>query len=175
MGRHKAYKSAKALEKAVTDYFDSITRQDLVMEPEDTGEVDKYGHKIFRMIPALNGKGQEVYRTVYLIPPSVGGLCDHLGIVMSTWRRYCAEETFREVTERTEDRLRNWYKAEAVSRPDKMTKGLLYVYERDHGSAEKNEAQQRAEQIRTGMQALADLIRESVPGRNLGEFEEAGK
>ena len=175
MGRHKEYKSARALEKAVEDYFATISREETVMEPEDTGELDKYGHPIFRMIPALNGKGEKVYRTVYLIPPSVGGLCEHLGIVMSTWRRYCSDESFREVTERTEDRLKNWYKAEAVARPDKMTKGLLYVYERDHGAAEKNEAQQRAEQIRTGMQAIADLIKEAVPSRTIEDFEEAGE
>ena len=93
---------------------------------------------------------------------------------MSTWRRYCADEAFRDITERAEDRMKNWYKAEAVTRPDKMTKGLLYVYERDHGAAEKSEAQQRADQIRTGMQAIADLITEAVPSRRIDDFEEAG-
>lgn len=173
MGLQKKYGSAKALYEGVKSYFDSITRREPVMEPEDTGELDKYGHKIYRMIPAKNGQGKEILHTVYLLPPSVGGLCDHLEIHLSTWRRYCAEEKFREVTEWAEDRLKNWYKAEAVTRPDKMTKGLFRVYELDHGAMEKSEEQKRADQIRTGMQALADLIREAVPSRSISDFEEA--
>ena len=126
MGLQKKYGSAKALYEGVKDYFDSITRVDQVMEPHDIGELDRYGHKIFEMIPAKNGKGEEIFRTVYLVPPHVGDLCDHLEIHLSTWRRYCADEKFREVTEWANDRFANWRFSEAAVRPDKMTKGLIW-------------------------------------------------
>ena len=132
MGLQKKYGSAKALYEGVKSYFDSITRRDLVTEQEDTGELDRYGHKIFIPVPAKNGKGEEIYRAVYLIPPSVGDLCDHLQIHLSTWRRYCADEKYREVTEWANDRFVNWRFSEAVVRPDKMTKGLIWDAEKNY-------------------------------------------
>lgn len=142
MGLQKKYGSAKALYEGIKSYFDSITRRDLVTEQKDTGKLDRYGHKIFIPVPAKNGKGEEIYRTVYLIPPSVGDLCDHLQIHLSTWRRYCAEEKFREVTEWANDRFVNWRFSEAVVRPDKMTKGLIW-------DAEKNYLRTDAHEIET--------------------------
>ena len=132
MGLQKKYGSAKTLFDAVKSYFDRITRLDPVLEPHDTGELDRYGHKIIEMIPAKNGKGEVIEQTVYLIPPSVGGLCDHLEIHLSTWRRYCAEEKFQEVTEWANDRFVNWRFDQAVMRPDKMTKGLIYDLEANY-------------------------------------------
>lgn len=129
MGRYKSYKTARALWKAVEDYFDSISRKETVMEPHDIGELDKYGHKIFEMIPALNGRGEEITRTVYLVPPTVGGLTTYIGVSNSTWFRYCSEELhpeFAEVTEWATDRLKNWRFDELMVRPDKMTKGIMH-------------------------------------------------
>ena len=129
MGRYKSYKTARALWKAVEDYFESISRTETVMEPWDTGEVDKYGHKIFAPIPALNGRGEEIKRIVYLVPPTVGGLTTHIGVSNSTWFRYCSEELhpeFAEVTEWANDRLKNWRFNELMVRPDKMTKGIMH-------------------------------------------------
>ena len=132
MGLQKKYGSVKTLYEGVKSYFDSITRQETVMEPRDTGMLDKYGHKVYEMIPAKNGRGEEIMHTVYLIPPSVGGLCDHLRIHLSTWRRYCAEEKFREVTEWANDRFVNWRFDEAVVRSDKMIKGLIWDMEKNY-------------------------------------------
>lgn len=129
MARYKTYKTARALWKAVEDYFASISREETVMEPRDTGEIDRYGHKIFEMIPALNGKGKEIKRTVYLVAPTVGGLTTHIGVSNSTWFRYCSEELhpeFAEVTEWANDRLKNWRFDELMVRPDKMTKGIMH-------------------------------------------------
>lgn len=128
-GRYKTYKTARALWKAVEDYFASISREEVVMEPRDTGELDKYGHKICEMIPALNGRGEKITRTVYLVPPTVGGLTTYIGVSNSTWCRYCSEELhpeFSEVTEWATDRLKNWNFDELMVRPDKMTKGIMH-------------------------------------------------
>lgn len=137
MGRYKEYKSEAALWKAVRSYFDSITRDEPVMEPQDTGMLDKYGHKVFEMIPALNGKGEKVIHTVYLLPPSVGGLCEHLKISSSTWHRYCQDPVFEEVTEWALDRFKNWRMAELVTRPDKLIGGIKYDLELNYKTAPK--------------------------------------
>lgn len=128
MARYKTYKTARALWKAVEDYFATISREETVMEPRDTGEKDRYGHKIYEDVPALNGKGEEIKRTVYLVAPTVGGLTTHIGVSNSTWFRYCSEELhpeFAEVTEWATDRLKNWCFDELMVRPDKMTKGVI--------------------------------------------------
>lgn len=140
MGRYKTYKTAAALWKAVEGYFLSISRKDKVMEPHDTGELDRYGHKIYEQIPALNAAGQEILRTVYLVPPTVGGLLDHLKISSSTWSRYCdADEhpEFAEVTEWARDRFVNWRFDELIVRPDKFTKGLMHDLEVNYKIAAK--------------------------------------
>ena len=129
MARYKTYKTARALWKAVEDYFATISREETVMEPRDTGEIDRYGHKIYEDVPALNGKGKEIKRTVYLVAPTVGGLATHIGVSNSTWFRYCSEELhpeFAEVTEWATDRLKNWRFEELMVRPDKMTKGIMH-------------------------------------------------
>ena len=129
MARYKTYKTARALWKAVEDYFATISREETVMEPWDTGEKDRYGHKIYEDVPALNGKGEEIKRTVYLVAPTVGGLTTHIGVSNSTWFRYCSEELhpeFAEVTEWATDRLKNWRFEELMVRPDKMTKGIMH-------------------------------------------------
>ena len=128
MARYKSYKTAKALGEAVEDYFESISRVETVMEPRDIGQLDQYGHKIFEMVPALNGRGEEIKRIVYLVPPTVGGLTTHIGVSNSTWCRYCNAELhpkFAEVTEWATDRLKNWCFDELVVRPDKATKGII--------------------------------------------------
>ena len=140
MARYKIYKTARALGEAVEDYFATISRKETVMEPHDTGKLDKYGHKVFKMVPAKNGRGEEIQRIVYLVPPTVGGLCEHIGVSNSTWSRYCSEELhpkFAEVTEWAMDRIKNWISAELVVRPDKMTKGILRELEANHHVTEK--------------------------------------
>lgn len=135
MGRYKEYRSEAALWKAVKSYFDSITRKETVMEPEDTGKLDKYGHKIYKMVPALNGKKGKVLHTVYLLPPSVGDLCEHLKISCSTWHRYCQDPNFEEVTEWATDRFKNWRYGELVTRPDKLIGGIKYDLELNYKTA----------------------------------------
>lgn len=137
MGRYKEYRSEAALWRAVKSYFDSITRREKVLEPHDTGVLDKYGHKVIEMVPALNGNGEEVFHTVYLLPPSVGDLCERLKISSSTWHRYCQEPEFEEVTEWATDRFKNWRMGELVTRPDKMLGGIKYDLELNYKTATK--------------------------------------
>ena len=137
MGRYKEYKSEETLWKAVKSYFDSISRREPVMEPRDTGELDRYGHKVYEMVEARNGKGETVFHTVYLLPPSVGDLCEHLRISSSTWHRYCQDPNFEEVTEWATDRFKNWRMNELVTRPDKLIGGIKYDLELNYRTAAK--------------------------------------
>ena len=157
MARYKSYKTVKALWEAVEDYFATISREETVMEPEDTGEFDKYGHKIFEMIPAKNGRGEEIKRTLYLVPPTVGGLTTHIGVSNSTWCRYCSEELhpeFAEVTEWAMDRITNWISAEFVVRPDKMIKGIMQEREVNRHVLEKKSVEATSLGRRTGYENI---------------------
>lgn len=79
MGRPKKY-TERTLRKAVEAYFDSITREVAMTEKVDTGRKDADGHKIFENVPVINKRGEQVKITEYLVPPTVGGLCEALGI-----------------------------------------------------------------------------------------------
>lgn len=100
MGRPKKY-TERTLRKAVEAYFDSITREVAMTEKVDTGRKDADGHKIFENVPVINKRGEQVKITEYLVPPTVGGLCEALGIHRSTWAEYCDENTHPEFSDTT--------------------------------------------------------------------------
>ena len=95
MSRPKKYNGKKLL-KAVERYFRRITREETVTVPQETGEKDKYGHAVVKMVPAVNQLGEELTEMVYLVPPTIGDLCIYLGISGSTWAEYGSEEEFSE-------------------------------------------------------------------------------
>lgn len=84
MSRPRKY-TPNTLKKAVNGYFDSISRLVPLTEKRDTGRKDRDGHVIYEEVPVLNRLGVQATVLEYLVPPTVGGLCEHLGIHRSTW------------------------------------------------------------------------------------------
>lgn len=81
VGRPRKYNSAAALQRAVNLYFMSIsTRRPVVID--DLAVVDE--------------AGEPLLQTIWLRPPTVAGLCRHLGIDRSTWANYCDKEQYPE-------------------------------------------------------------------------------
>lgn len=74
-GRPKKYKSKKALADAIDGYFRSISRTIELKGPD--GAV------------ICNDDGEAIRKLQFAVPPSVSGLCLHLGIDRSTWQNYC--------------------------------------------------------------------------------------
>ena len=111
MGRKRKYTPGELL-RAVEEYFDSISRPALKMEVYDTGQKDDMGHTIRAERPVLNGRGEQVQYRKYLLPPTVGGLCEALGISRETWSNYAGDAKYVDAIER----VRAYLESELLTR-----------------------------------------------------------
>lgn len=156
MGRPKKY-TKRTLEKAVEAYFDGITREVAMTEKVDTGRKDADGHKIFENVPVINKRGEQVKITEYLVPPTVGGLCEYLGIHRSTWAEYCDENAhpeFSDTTTRTRGRMREYLEQQLLIRKD--VKGVIFSLQNNYGYTERRE-------VDFGPQASRAMTAAAVP------------
>lgn len=145
MGRPRKY-TAKRLREAVEEYFDSISRIAPVLVPEPTGKKDRFGHDEVQMVPAVNRLGQQMNQIEYLIPPSVGGLCEYLGICRDTWAEYCdpnVHPEFSDTTTRARGRMQAWNEQQLLTRSGRDVKGIIFNLENNYGYREKLDVQSR--------------------------------
>ena len=70
MAGERQYKSARALQRGLDDYFQSIRRTVEVTENVPTGERDEKGHVIYAPVKVINDKGEVMTRQEYFQPPS---------------------------------------------------------------------------------------------------------
>ena len=142
MARPREYTPEK-LERAVTKYFRSITREVKVTEEVPTGELDERGHMTYRIADVINSLGQSVTVTEYIVPPSVADLCDFLKIHRSTWANYCDKERnpeLAEITEQARERMKAWNERELLTRPGRDLKGIIFNLQTNYGyGGEKHE------------------------------------
>lgn len=141
MGRPKKY-TKKTLAEAVDRYFASITRIVPVTELVETGERDDKGHKIFERRPITNSLGEEAMVEEYIVPPTVGALCQFLEIHRSTWAEYCDHEIhpeFSDTTTRARGRLRTYLEQQLLVRKD--VKGIIFDLQNNHGYSEKRQVE----------------------------------
>lgn len=125
-----------ALKKAVERYFASISRVMPVMEKVKTDRLDKYGHPEFEDRPVCNGLGEEMYRTEYLVPPTVVGLCLALKISRDTWNSYCNDPEYADTTTRVRGLMQCWREEALHTRKD--VRGLIWDLENNYGYKERN-------------------------------------
>ena len=121
--------SPRELDRGIDEYFRSISRMVTVTEMIDSGEVDRYGHPVLQPVTVYNQLGQEVKRLEYLIPPTIGGLCEYLGISASTWNSYSREGRYAESVKRARGAVYAYLQAETLTRPDKALGGILFNIE----------------------------------------------
>ena len=136
MGRPKKY-TKNTLAKAVDHYFGSITRIITAKELVETGKRDDKGHIIFEWIPIKNSLGEEAKVEEYIVPPTVGALCQHLGIHRSTWAEYCDPEEhpeFSDTTTYARGRIRAYLEQQLLTRKD--VKGIIFDLKNNHGYSE---------------------------------------
>ena len=141
MGRPKKY-TKNTLAKAVDHYFGSITRIVTAKELVETGKRDDKGHIIFERIPIKNSLGEEAKVEEYIVPPTVGALCQHLGIHRSTWAEYCDPEEhpeFSDTTTYAQGRIHAYLERESLTRQGKDLKGVLFNLENNFGYKERLE------------------------------------
>ena len=141
MGAPKKY-TARTLKKAVEEYFKSITREVVMTENKPTGEKDKMGHMIYEAVEIVNSLGKKMVITEYLVPPTVGGLSDYLGIHRDTWNDYCNREKhpeFSDTTTYAQGRIHAYLERESLTRQGKDLKGVLFNLENNFGYKERHE------------------------------------
>ena len=137
MAREKKY-TKKALAEAVNRYFGSITRIITATELVETGERDDKGHKIFKRVPITNSLGEEAKIEEYIIPPTVGDLCRHLGIHRSTWAEYCDPKKhpeFSDTTTYARGCIRAYLEQQLLIRKD--VKGIIFDLQNNHSDSAK--------------------------------------
>lgn len=135
-GRRKY--SKKALGEAVQAYFDGITREVEIKERVDSGKRDSYGHVIWDLVPVKNKLDEVAKMTEYLVPPTIGGLCLHLGISYATWSRWHYGEENEDIAgilDNVRDRMLAWRMEQVLSRKD--VKGLVWDLEVNYGVGTK--------------------------------------
>lgn len=131
----KKYKPG-ALKKAVERYFASISRVVPVTERKATGQKDSYGHDVYGDVPVCNGLGKALYRTEYLVPPTVVGLCLELKISRDTWNSYCNDPEYADTTTRVRGLMQCWREEALHTRKD--VRGLIWDLENNYGYRERN-------------------------------------
>ena len=139
MGAKKKYTEA-SLRKAVDKYFRSISREKTFTEPVATGQKDSMGHEIYEQKPVVNGLGEELKITEYLIPPTVGGLSASLGVHRSTWNAWCDSSLhpeFQDITQDAMNRIHAYLEQESLTRPGKDLKGVIFNLENNYGYKEQ--------------------------------------
>lgn len=141
VGAPKKY-DAKGLERAVKRYFKSISREVKLTEKIPTGQKDEMGHMIFEDREVVNALGKPVVVTEYLVPPTVGGLSDYLGIHRDTWNDYCnhtKHPEFSDTTTYAQGRIHAYLERESLTRQGKDLKGVLFNLENNFGYKERLE------------------------------------
>ena len=141
MGARKKY-TKKKLQEAVEKYFRSISREVTLKEKKPTGKKDKMGHEIYEEVEIINGLGEPMVVTEYLVPPTVGGLSDFLGIHRDTWNDYCNHEKhpeFSDTTTYAQGRIHAYLELEMLTRQGKDLKGVLFNLENNFGYKERME------------------------------------
>ena len=139
MARPRKY-SKKALREAVDRYFDSITRMVAVTEKQDRGRRDDKGHIVFDEVPVTNRLGEQVEVLEYVVPPTVGGLCEALGIHRSTWAEWCdpnKHPEYSDTTTHARGRMRTWCEEQLLIRKD--VKGIIFNLQNNYDYKERHE------------------------------------
>lgn len=129
----------RGLEKAVRRYFDSISRDVPVTVRGATGELDKFGHKVYADVPVVNRLGEPVVRIEYFEPPTVSNLCLYLGIHRSTWAEYAKDPAFSDTATYARGVMRAWNEQQLLTRPGKDVRGIEFNLENNFGYREKKD------------------------------------
>ena len=169
-GAKKTFHTSKALKKAVEDYLGGISRTRNLTEEVSAGEVDEKGRPILEQRVVKNSRGEPVCVREYLIPPTLTGLCLHLGISPRTWQEWCDAQAHPELEEATQwvmDILRAWNQEQLLTRKD--VRGIIYCLENyeDYALREGEKPEERRQSMT--MEEKLNLLRR-IKEDTLGEL-----
>ena len=127
----KKYK-AKAFRESCEAYFASIsyrlplTRPEPVTTEEGIPVLDSYGHVTYKRVPVITEDGNAAMEICWTEPPSIQGLCLHLGIDASTFSRYMKPD---------DDNPDSWKLAETAKLAKARVEAYLISRLEDKGAA----------------------------------------
>lgn len=127
--RPKKYNTPKALERAIRDYFASISATRAVC--------DDNGREI------RNDQGRVIRRLQYLEPPTIAGLCLALNIDRRTWANYCDREKhpeFETVTAWAQAQMEAYLERELLTR-QKGVQGIIFNLQNNYGWKNRQEVE----------------------------------
>lgn len=163
MARPKKFTALK-LRKEVSRYFDSISRTVTVTEKKDSGDRDDKGHVIWETAEIINNLGEPLKKQEFIIPPTVGGLCEYLGIHRSTWNDYCNPELhpeFSDTTTRARGCMRAYLEQELLTRKD--VKGIIFDLQNNYGYTDRKEIEIGSETKKLmAMQSMTPDAKEEI-------------
>jgi len=130
-------------------------------------------------VPVLNKLGEQIVRTSYLIPPTVGGLCEFLGVHRSTWADYCDRRLypqFYDITAWARARLKYYREEQLLTREGKDVRGVIFDLQNNYGYSEKREVEfgPTARSLSRQAAPLAVALRGEVLGRAAAKFAGLG-
>ena len=161
MPQRMKYGSSKAREAAARRYFDGISRVKTVTEQVPTGEIDRYGHQVFREETVVNALGEPVRITEFVEPPTVGGLCAALGISRTTWMHYHSGKT-QEAAEWIDDVLRTWNERELLTREGRNIQGIVFNLKNNYGYSDRPEDQAEESPEPAGVIILGEVLEDET-------------
>lgn len=144
----------RTLDKAVRRYFNSISREVPLTRREATGELDKYGHKVYADVPVRNRLGEPVVRIEYFEPPTVSSLCLYLGIHRSTWSDYAKDPEFSDTATYARGVMRAWNEQELLTRPGKDIRGIEFNLENNFGYRDKKDVAVSGQSVEEFLRSL---------------------
>jgi len=124
-GRPKKY-TRKSLEKAVKEYFNSISFTQKA--------VDQFGEEI------CNDAGDPITYREFIRPPSISALCLYLKIEKRTWANYAEDPDMSPVVERTKAQVEAYLEEQLTIR-EKGVQGIIFNLQNNYGWKNKQEVE----------------------------------
>lgn len=172
MGRPRKY-TPKRLREAVDAYFLRYTRTVTLREQVNTGQKDSWGHWVYELRDVCNDADEPVKVREFTVPPTVGGLCRHLGIHRSTWADWCDREKypeFAEVVGYAREVMQDYLETELLTRSGKELKGVIFSLQNNYGYTERKEVELGPKARRTVAAGVSMAEREALLKELAAEF-----
>lgn len=120
-GRRARKYGPRSLTEGIDRYFASISRT------VDATERIETGAKTWLEQPILSDAGEPIRYREYVVPPTVWGMCEYLGISTAEWNRYCDRSLhpeLQEAVQRAAGLMREWKEQALLTRKD--VRGIIY-------------------------------------------------
>lgn len=98
-----------------------------IIKPQLTGGTDKKGRPEVVYAPMEGADGNPITRREYIVPPTIAGIYNHLGISHQAWSEYSKRPKYRETVEWAQAQIREYLEAEIITRQGN-TNGLIFIY-----------------------------------------------